>query len=100
MQHICTLHAKLQVDLFIDEVDQVDITGNAYVTGAASQPQQPQLQQMRRTLDAAKQRVLLAESSNVGAGGGMPRGLGVCAEGVNGLHTSLGGHLIRVMEYA
>lgn len=72
------------MDLLLDEAEQLDPAGGAYIKGSRSEPTQPQLPEMRRVLGAAARTVVLTDSCNVSAGASVWAGGG----GIGGLLLS------------
>lgn len=59
------LEDECEIDVLIEEADQIDLEANAFIKGLKSQPQQPQLLQLRAVAKRAKKLVVLADSGTV-----------------------------------
>jgi hypothetical protein len=53
------------VGVYLEEADQVDIAGGAFLKGIKAQPQQPELPRQREMSAAAQHLVLLADEADV-----------------------------------
>ena len=54
-----------QVGVYLEEADQVDVAGGAFLKGIKAQPQQPELPRQQEMAAAAQHLVLLADGINV-----------------------------------